>query len=257
VKYADTAQHQAVTAMAGRVRGSNARFMSRVAGCCGGTERHTDTCTEPAAGVVTPNARAVLCGEGGPLGSPDCQRPNGHAGDHQSSDSEMLSSWPATPTPWPASLCRYCSAPVSRSDQRCTGGSTSVYCLPNGWQGLTGWSRAVTVTPAPSVACGWAHQSDGRYYLCKLEDGHVGSHKDDDGHGLAAAWVQGAARSSGKEQSKTPTQCTTPSGRTDCHGFYQTYDAVTRKMRCDFCKEYMLPEGDDGPVTEPSGPPEP
>ncbi len=55
-------------------------------------------------------------------------------------------------------------------------------------------------TPTPSVACGWAHQSDGRYYLCKLEDGHVGSHKDDDGHGLAAAWVQGAARSSGAER---------------------------------------------------------
>ncbi len=45
---------------------------------------------------------------------------------------------------------------------------------------------------------------------------------------------------------KKPAQCTTPSGRTDCHGFYQE----VMVGRCDFCGEDVEPISEE-PKTEP------
>lgn len=91
----------------------------------------------------------MICGADGPLGSPDCQRPKGHAGDHQSSDSEMLSSWPADPTPGEDVYTLQDpddDAYLHGEHERCTGGCGAT--VP-----ATGWEGEPPVVSFTCVKC--------------------------------------------------------------------------------------------------------
>lgn len=48
----------------------------------------------------------------------------------------------------------------------------------------------------------------------------------------------------GPKVKEKPAKCTAPSGRTDCHGFYQLVYGV-----CDFCGEAAPPPSEEGPIT--------